>query len=262
MNAFLSALWAEALKAYRSRVALITLAVITVLPIMAGFFMIILKNPEQAKVMGLIGTKAQLTAGTADWPSFLYVILIGSAAAGAILYAFITAWLFGREFSDHTAKELLALPTPRWVIVLAKFALLAVWIAVLSAWVFGVGMIVGRMVDIPGAYAGMEANALGYAALIAALSYMLMPLVAWIASMGRGFIPPLAFAITTLGVTNLANILGWADWFPWAIPILVASQAGPKAEYVGPHSFVIVVITFVVGLAATFYWWQSADQTK
>jgi ABC-2 type transport system permease protein len=262
MNSLLSALWAEALKAYRSRVALITLAVITVLPVMDGFFMIILKNPEQARVMGLIGTKAQLTAGTADWPSFLYVVLIGSAAAGAILFAFITAWVFGREFSDHTAKELLALPTPRWVIILAKFILIALWVSVLSLWVFGVGMVVGRLVDIPGAYPGMEAKAFGYSLLICALSIMLLPLVAWIASVGKGFIPPLAWAITTLGVTNLANVLGWADWFPWAIPILVASLAGPKAEYVGVHSIVIVVVACIAGLAATFYWWQSADQTK
>jgi ABC-2 type transport system permease protein len=262
MKGFLSALWAEALKAYRSRVMLITATVITLLPVMDGFFMVILKNPEQARVMGLIGTKAQLTAGTADWPSFLYVLLVGSAAAGAILFSFITAWVFGREFSDHTAKELLALPTPRWIIVLAKLVLIACWTAVLSLWVFGVGIATGRLVGIPGAFPGMESAAFGYAVVIVILSFMLMPLVAWFASMGRGFLPPLAWAIGTLAITNIANLLGWADWFPWAVPILVASLAGPKAEPVGFHSFLMVALTFIVGLAATFWWWQSADQSK
>ena len=75
--------------------------------------------------MGLIGAKAQLTAG---WPigrPSLTFLSMGIAGGGAILFALITAWVFGREFSDHTAKELLALPTPRWVIVGAKFVLIA-----------------------------------------------------------------------------------------------------------------------------------------
>ena len=72
--------------------------------------MIILKDPEQARAMGLIGAKAQLTAGVADWPTFFSMLLQGTAGGGAILFAFITAWVFGREFSDHTAKELWPFP--------------------------------------------------------------------------------------------------------------------------------------------------------
>ncbi|MEV0143917.1 MULTISPECIES: ABC transporter permease [unclassified Nonomuraea] len=37
----------------------------------------------------------------------------------------IAIWLFGREFSDHTAKDLLALPTSRTAIVAAKFVVAA-----------------------------------------------------------------------------------------------------------------------------------------
>ena len=32
------------------------------------------------------------------------------ARLGGLVFAFVTAWIFGREFSDHTAKELLAVP--------------------------------------------------------------------------------------------------------------------------------------------------------
>ena len=136
MNGFLSALWAEALKARRSKVALLTAAGLSILPIVDGLFMVILKDPERARDMGLIGAKAQLTAGVADWPTFFYVLVLGTAIGGAILFAFITAWVFGREFSDHTAKELLALPTSRVVIVGAKFVLIAFWILGLALWIF------------------------------------------------------------------------------------------------------------------------------
>jgi ABC-2 type transport system permease protein len=79
MNAFGSAFWAEALKARRSKITLLTAAGFLILPLASGLFMIILKNPEQARAMGLISTKAQLTAGVADWPSFWGILLQGIA---------------------------------------------------------------------------------------------------------------------------------------------------------------------------------------
>jgi hypothetical protein len=30
----------------------------------------------------------------------------------------------------------------------------------------------------------------------------------------------------------------------------------------GTHSYVIAILASMIGLAATFYWWRSADQTK
>ena len=115
MNGFATAFWAETLKARRSKVPLLTAAGFSLLPIVGGLFMIILKDPERARAMGLISVKAQLlTAGVADWPTFNEVLSQGTGIGGTVLFAMITAWVFGREFSDHTAKELLALPTPRW----------------------------------------------------------------------------------------------------------------------------------------------------
>jgi len=46
---------------------------------------------------------------------------------GLIGFAFVTGWVFGREYSDRTVKDLLALPTPRLSIVLSKFIVVAIW---------------------------------------------------------------------------------------------------------------------------------------
>jgi ABC-type transport system involved in multi-copper enzyme maturation permease subunit len=111
MTTFLSAFWAETLKACRSKVSWVTAAAFSVFPIVGGLFMVIMKDPAKAQAMGLIGAKAQLlSGGEANWQTYLDFLGVGTAAAGAILFAFIVAWIFGREFSDHTAKELLALP--------------------------------------------------------------------------------------------------------------------------------------------------------
>ena len=58
MNTFISALWAEALKAVRSKISIFTAAGILILPLAGALFMAILKNPDQWKAMGLVSAKA------------------------------------------------------------------------------------------------------------------------------------------------------------------------------------------------------------
>ena len=230
MNAFLAALWAETLKARRSKITLLTAVGFLLLPFAGGLFMIILKNPAQARAMGLISTKAQLTAGVADWPSFFGMLSQGIAAGGAILFALITAWVFGREFSDHTAKELMALPTPRWVIVGAKFVLIALWILGLTLLIFVVGLGIGTAVDIPGWSLKLEWTSLWTVLVTALLTFMLMPFAALFASLGRGYLPPLGWTILALAFANIVSLLGWGDWFPWAVPVLVSGMVKSHAD--------------------------------
>ena len=263
MTAFLSALWAEALKARRSKMALLTAVAASILPCVDALFMLILKDPEQARNMGLIGAKAQLAAGTADWPTYFYVLVLGTAMAGAFLFAFITAWVFGREFSDHTVKELLALPAPRVSIVGAKFVLIALWTMGLALWMYALGLGIGKIIGIPGASSSqLEWTSFQYLMLAALLTLMLMPFVALIASAGRGYMPPLAWAIATLALAQIVVVLGWGEWFPWAVPALVGEMAGPNPESIGMHSYVLVLLAFIAGVAATLVWWRSADQPR
>jgi ABC-2 type transport system permease protein len=262
MNAFLSALWAEALKARRSKVSLLTAAGFAALPVIDGLFMFILKDPERARAMGLISAKAQITAGVADWPTYFQVLLMGAAIGGAILFAFITAWVFGREYSDHTAKELLALPTPRGVIVGAKFAWVALWILGLTLMVFVIGLGIGAAVGIPGWSPELAWASFWSLMLVALLTFMLMPFVAFFASMGRGYLPPLGWAFLTMASAQIADVLGWGDWFPWSVPGLPGSLSGPRTEPIAAHSYIMVLLAFIAGAVATFAWWWNADQAR
>jgi ABC-2 type transport system permease protein len=262
MKGLLPALWAETLKMYRSKVPLFTALGFSMAPLAGGLFMIILKDPEAARSMGLISTKAQLTMGTADWPAFFGLLTQAVAAGGMVLFAIITIWIFGREFSDHTVKELLALPTSRETFVTAKFIVIAVWSLAITLLIFGIGLVVGTLVVIPGWSAELLRTAFINVLGAAALTIPLMSFVALLASAGRGYLPPFGWTIFTLVLANLAAIMGWGDWFPWAVPGLFSGAAGPRTELLGMHSYVIVILASLIGLAATFWWWRDADQTR
>ena len=125
----------ELLKARRSRVPWGIAAGFSLFPLVGGLFMLILKDPERARQLGLLGAKAQLAAGTADWPTFVALISQAVAIGGAMLFAFLFAWLFGREFADRTVRDLVACPTSRSAIVIAKIAVGSVWSGAIVAWV-------------------------------------------------------------------------------------------------------------------------------
>jgi ABC-2 type transport system permease protein len=262
MKTVISALWAETLKARRSKIALLTAAGFLLLPFAGGLFMVILKDPEQARSMGLISQKARLTAGAADWPSFFSMIAQGGAGLGAVVFTLITAWVFGREFSDHTVKELLSLPTPRSTIVSAKLMLTVTWSLMLALATYVVGLGVGAAVGIPGWSEQLGWSSFGAIMLVAVLNVMLMPVVAFAASIGRGYLPPVGWTVLALALANIAVALGWGEWFPWAVPLVIARTVTPGAEPVGLHSVIMVSVAFLSGLAATFLWWCRADQAK
>jgi ABC-2 type transport system permease protein len=262
MSVFVAAFWAELLKARRSRVPLLTWVAFSILPLVGGLFMFILKDPERAKALGLISAKAQMTAATADWAGYTQVLLLGSAIAGAILYGFIAAWVFGRESVDRTAKEWLALPAPREGIVAAKFALIALWVLGLALWNAALGLAVGQVVRIPGWSPDLGAAVVESLLLIALLSYLLLSCVAFAASAGRGYLLPLAWAFLTMALAQIAGVLGWGEWFPWAVPGLLGSLKGPRVEPLPAHSWVAVLLAGVLGALATFVWWRRADHPR
>jgi ABC-2 type transport system permease protein len=262
MTNFSAAMFSEILKMRRSKVPLFIAIGFSIPPLIGGLFMIILKDPEAARSMGLISTKAQITAGTAEWSTLFNILAQGTAVGGAIVFAIFTAWIFGREFSDHTAKELLALPTSREAIVGAKFVITAIWTFFLTLLCYVLGLIVGKLVVIPGWSVELLLSATGDIFGAGILTILLLPFVAFFASAGKGYLPSFGWLVLSVVMAQIAAITGWGDWFPWSVPALFSGAVGPRAEFLGLHSYVIVAIASLTGIALTFYWWRSADQTR
>jgi ABC-2 type transport system permease protein len=255
------ALATEWLKARRSRVPRGVVAGFSLAPVVCGLFMIILKDPEAARRTGLLGTKAALAAGTADWPTMLSMLAQAIAIGGGILFAFLTAWVFGREFSDRTVRGLLAIPTRRRAIVVAKATVILGWGIAALAWVIGLGFAIGFLVGLPGWSADGAGAALSRMAAAGVLTLLLQTATALFAGVGRGYLAPLAWAFATIAAAQVLAVLGLGSVFPWAVPALVSGAAGPEAADVPPASYVIVLATGMIGLLATIAWWERADQT-
>jgi len=85
--------------------------------------------------------------------------------------------------------------------------------------------------------------------------------VAWVTTVGRGFMPPLAFALVMLALGDVFAHTGWAQWFPWSIiPLLIGMVGTPQTLSAG--SYVVLALTFFAGVGATIAQLRWADNAQ
>jgi ABC-type transport system involved in multi-copper enzyme maturation permease subunit len=251
----------ELLKLRRSRVPPLTLVAFALGPIGGGVFMWIAMEPARAAELGLIGTKSELVGLEASWPGYLTMITQMVGIVGGLLLAVIAAYVYGREYVEGTAKNMLALPLPRWWLVVAKLVVVALWWLALMVVILIEAAGVALVLGLPEYSGAVLAGGAGAVLLAAAVVFLLTPVVAWLATLGRGYLPPLGFAMLALVMGNVLGATGWGKWFPWSIAPLFAGVAGPRVEVLAPGSIVVLFVTFFLGLSATIAQVRWADST-
>ncbi|CAH2715339.1 hypothetical protein BACCIP111895_02523 [Neobacillus rhizosphaerae] len=259
MNFLYSTLLAESLKIRKSKMIWITTAAFSIAPLIGGFFMFVLKNPELAISSGLIGAKAQII-GEASWPAYLSLLAQMIAVGGILIFGFVTSWVFGREYADRTIKDLLALPYPRAIIVIAKFITILITNLLLSFLVITIGIVLGLIIGLPQWSSAIVMHGLYVLIITTFLTIALSTPVAFFASYGRGYLAPLGFVVLMVVFSQIIAAAGYGDYFPWAIPALFSGVTGEVIALKG-SSLSILIISSLIGFVGTVYWWLFADQT-
>jgi ABC-2 type transport system permease protein len=262
-HAILRAFGVEGLKIRRSPILPVTIFILCLLlPAICGLTMLIIMHPEIAGKSTAIKVKADLAATSADWPQFFNLLSEAAAIGGLIVFGFMTTWVFGREFVDHTVKDILALPIPRSAIVGGKLLALFIWCAALDVGAYLVGIGVGAALGLPLWSTGLFLGFSGRFFLSGLLTILLGAPVSYVASAGRGYLPSLAFVIFSMVAAQLLAAAGLGAYFPWSIPGLLSGAAGPEGSALPAISYVVVPLTALLGVAAVTLQWEYADQAR
>ncbi|RAY12898.1 ABC transporter permease [Actinomadura craniellae] len=244
-----AALWTETVKFLRSRAPWAT-GVAFLLPVLLAALFV--TASDDATLAG----KSQALGITPDWPGFHTALLQIDAAGGFLLFGVLVTWMFGREFSDRTFLDLLALPTSRTAIVLAKFTVTTTWLLLLGALQTAAWLATGTLLDLPGG-PGAVREGLPDLLLLLALTVALTLPVALAASAGRGYLPGVAATVALLVSGVATATTGGATWFPWAVPAALGGLTGTPS--LPPLGLATVAATAAAGIATTALWWQRAD---
>lgn len=249
---------AEIMKLRRARIFWITVFIFMFMPVMMGLLMYISQHPELAEKLGLLGDKAKLFTSN-DWPSFFDMMLRAVGAMSLLGFGFIATWTFGREYTERTLKDILAIPVPRSAIVFAKFLLISIWSLFLVLLLFIMCLAEGNILSLPhwetGAFTLFAWHYFG----VAILSLLLTSPVAFLAGYSKGIIAPLGFLVFAMILSQIVGVIGLGPYFPWTIPSLFAVPDGMPGMNLVPVSYIILVITGLSCYWATDRWWRKGD---
>ncbi len=257
MNELKDMIWVELRKAVRSRVPWLTGVGFLILPLMCSFLFFIYKNPALSQELGLIGTKANLVIGEVSWASYLKLVKEAFAMGGFFIICLMISWIFGREFTDHTVKDLLAVPVHRFHILAGKMITVAIWYAIVVAVSCPLSLLMGIFIHLPDFSTNLLLSECINLLYIALLNILVMIPFAYLASVGHGVLLSFGVAIAAIILANIFIVIGYAEFFPWAIPGLF-SQGTPLTTI----SLSTIWLTALIGLLITVLWWMHADQSR
>lgn len=261
MKSIQVALWMEILKARKSKIFRGTILFFMFISSMMGLLMFVQIHPEISGKLGMIGNKASmLRFGEPNWKNYLVLLMQGIAGVGLIGIGFVTSWIFGREFSEHTVKDILAIPVSRASIVYSKFIVVVFWSVILSLVYFVFGLMIGWLVGLPDWLGEMVIQYAFKYFVTTILILLLSTPVAFLASYSRGYIIPLGFVILTLLLANFIGMIGLGPYFPWAIPGLYGSPGLTEDLQLNVSSYIILIGTCLVGLFGTIGFWRYGEQ--
>jgi hypothetical protein len=259
---------AEFLKLRRSWMPVWSALIVLVAAALGLAVLPVLADPKmQADIAKSGGVFAQAVASGMYQPSWTNYLRIGvqgmSGSWGIMSFGLVTAYLFGREYKEGAAKTMLTLPIRREYAVVARLIVLAVW-------VFGLGLL--SVLFTSGATAILGVSGFTWAAVLTSVDettraitplYLTLPLVAWFAVRGKGYLQPMLYSLGVMMVGNALVQTSASRWFPWNMPLHLVGASWypiPPSPLVA-GSWAVAVGVFVIGVAALMWQIDHTDST-
>lgn len=261
MNHLNDVLWIEFRKVFRSKVPVISNLGFLIAPLMVGLMMFVYRDPDLAKKIGILSMKAEVIGGKAEWPSYIGILIAVLGTMGIFLFSLIESWIFGREFTEGTLKDMLAVPISRRTIVFGKFIVTAVTCMLMAVELVVVSYICGYLLKLPLGTPILLMDGVLKILLAAVLVLLANTPFALMASIGKGYLLPLGMTMIALVFANVASALGWGELFPWYVPSILSGMAAEGAK-ISVYSYLVVLLTACFGVYATMVWWMKADHQQ
>ncbi|MCB9047129.1 MAG: ABC transporter permease [Chitinophagales bacterium] len=262
MKEQLHALKAEFLKLKHSRIVWVTFIAFALAPLMGGVFLLIMRNPDAMANTGSLNAKIKMMGMAADWRSYLNILTQAIGVGGVLIFGFVASWLFGREYTDGTAKDLFSLPASKTSILNAKFAVYLLWCVLLAVSNLLVGLLIGLALQLPLTDTNWLAADMSTYWLTGVMTIIIGSPIALFAIWGRGYMAPLGFVALTLVFAQVIGAAGYGAYFPWSVPGLYSGSGGDYKEQLNGLSYCILVLMSIAGYFATVLYWRYADQKK
>nr|WP_298648337.1 ABC transporter permease [uncultured Proteiniphilum sp.] len=156
----------------------------------------------------------------------------------------------------------MALPTPRTKISNAKFIVYILWAIGLAFSNLLIGFIIGLLLDLPISNEYFVLGHLSNYFMTTVLTILIGIPNAFFAVWQKGYLAPLGFVALTLVFSQIIAATGYGYYFPWSIPGLYSGAGGKYKLQLNELSYIILVLTGLVGYFSTIIYWKYTDHVK
>lgn len=261
MKQQIQAIAAEFIKNRHSKIKWVSFAAFALAPLFGGLFMILMKGNGYEGLSGVFKSKAVMMSFEANWPSFIGILSQAVGVGGVLIFGFVVSWLFGREYSDGTAKDLLALPISRTKIINAKFIYYIIWCFTLALSNLAIGLLIGFALQLDGWSAAIFMEQIQIYLITTGLIILLNTPIAFFSLWGKGYLTPLGIVALLLVLSQIIGALGFGTYFPWAVPGIYSGSGGADLKMqLNNYSYSLIVLTSIAGYFGTIMWWKLSDQ--
>jgi len=234
----LSVLYCEVLKVLRSHVFWFVFLFFGIGPVM----------------MGIMGN-SPADSGQGNWELYLEGAVNTITGVGLVGFSFIAAWVFGREFTDKTVKDLVAKPVSRSCIVSSKFIVIFAWSLLYLLYMFSLSLLTGLTLGLADFAPSLVMDAFIIFSTASLMFIIVATPSAFVANITKGYLAPIGLILVLAIAINALGNTAFAPYFPWLIPALYL-----KTGSLSLSSIIILLSTGIAGVVGTFAWWMFAEK--
>jgi ABC-2 type transport system permease protein/bacitracin transport system permease protein len=176
-----------------------------------------------------------------------------------LLFTIIISYLFGREYNEHTLKTIITAPTSRTTFILSKYLMFLVWVLIITAVSFLSAVLFGYMAGAVGLTSHVLLNSFRELLFCNLLLFLTFSPLVFISLLITNMIPAMIGGAVLTFTNMIATSSKYGVYFPWSCPYLLAS--GEIAQYTSNYmiSYMIILLTFILGLVLSYVYFTKTD---
>lgn len=238
-------LYTEFLKLKRSQMFIISIIGAAIAPFVCfvAFLDMKIERPDVPILMNEVFSQTNM-----------FIVLL----IGVPLYGVITAYLYNREYSENTLKNLLTIPVSRISLFISKFSLLFVWITVMTsiAWVLTVVFgIIGQFEDISTI---LLINTFKVYIVGGILLFLLSTPTILVTHLFKNYVTTIVFTLLITMINVLIVKSKYIALYPWtAVHVIATNSFIP--DYPPGYSYISVFAAFIIGFIASIIYFMKED---
>ncbi len=184
----------------------------------------------------------------------LYLVLL----IGVTLYGVITAYLFNREYTENTLKNILTIPISRTRLFMSKLILLLIWILFLTMFAWGLTLIFGVIGQFQGLSAAVLMTAFKEYIVGGVLLFLLVTPTILVTLLCKNYVPSIVFTVALTMVNVLIGNSEYRVLYPWSA-VLVIAWHDFITQYPPVYSYLSIFATSLLGLLAAVIYFKKEE---